>query len=137
MELPLPHGRWDLVIDVRSLINISVTTTGRRTYHKGIFTKSLPQQDVTKWTKIVEAWEADRTKLNPFARTVANKTEAAMHLQLAQEDAQDKLAGLDGDEFHTTLLKDMILQGIQLEASQWRITWLNKELGLHLTPVST
>ncbi|KAK0491728.1 hypothetical protein EDD18DRAFT_1109479 [Armillaria luteobubalina] len=97
------------------------------------FTKSLPQQDVAKWTEIVEAWEADRTKLNPFARTVANKTEAAMHLQLAQEDAQDELAGLDSDEFHTTSPKDMILQGIQLEGSQRRIAWLNKDLGLHST----
>ncbi|KAK0505477.1 hypothetical protein EDD18DRAFT_1305540 [Armillaria luteobubalina] len=95
------------------------------------FTKSLPQQDVAKWTEIVEAWEADRTKLNPFARTVANKTEAAMRLQLAQEDAQDELAGLDGDEFHTMSPKDMISQGIQLEGSQ--IAWLNKDLGLHST----
>ncbi|KAK0481089.1 hypothetical protein EDD18DRAFT_1312229 [Armillaria luteobubalina] len=97
------------------------------------FTKSLPQQDVAKWTEIVEAWEADRTKLNPFAQTVANKTEAAMRLQLAQEDAQDELAGLDGDEFHTTSPKDMISQGIQLEGSQRRIAQLNKDLGLHST----
>ncbi|KAK0490177.1 hypothetical protein EDD18DRAFT_1109725 [Armillaria luteobubalina] len=58
----------------------------------------------------VEAWEADRTKLNPFTQTVANKTEAAMRLQLAQEDAQDELASLNGDEFHTTSLKDVISQ---------------------------
>ncbi|KAK0475680.1 hypothetical protein EDD18DRAFT_1115892 [Armillaria luteobubalina] len=97
------------------------------------FTKSLPQQDVAKWTEIVEAWEADRTKLNPFAQTVANKTEAAMRLQLAQEDAQDELAGLDSNEFHTTSPKDMISQGIQLEGSQRRIARLNKDLGLHST----
>ncbi|KAK0222068.1 hypothetical protein IW262DRAFT_1460349 [Armillaria fumosa] len=67
---------------------------------------------------MIEAWEADRTKVNSFAQTVANKTEAVMRLQLAQEDAQDELAGLDGNKFHTTSPKDMILQGIQLEASQ-------------------
>ncbi|KAK0491901.1 hypothetical protein EDD18DRAFT_1109315 [Armillaria luteobubalina] len=82
------------------------------------FMRSLPQQDVTKWTEMVEAWEADRMKPNPFAWTVANKTEAAMHLQLAQDDAQDELAGLNSDDLHTTLPKDMISQGIQLEASQ-------------------
>ncbi|KAK0466634.1 hypothetical protein IW261DRAFT_1553911 [Armillaria novae-zelandiae] len=100
------------------------------------FTKSLPQQDVAKWTELVEAWEADRTKPNPFARTVAiplDKTEAAMHLQLAQEDAQDELAGLDGNELHTTSPKDMISQGIQLEASHSIIAQLNKELGPHST----
>ncbi|KAK0488128.1 hypothetical protein EDD18DRAFT_1110504 [Armillaria luteobubalina] len=97
------------------------------------FMKSLPQQDVAKWTEIVEAWEADRTKLNPFTWTVANKTEAAMRLQFAQEDTQDELAGLDSDEFHTTSPKDMISQGIQLEGSQRRIAQLNKDLGLHST----
>ncbi|KAK0491756.1 hypothetical protein EDD18DRAFT_1109505 [Armillaria luteobubalina] len=100
------------------------------------FTKSLPQQDVAKWTEIVEAWEADRTKLNPFTRTLTamlDKTKAAMRLQLAQEDAQDELASLDGDEFHTMSPKDMISQGIQLEGSQRRIAWLNKDLGLHST----
>ncbi len=42
-----------------------------------------------------------------------------MRLQLAREDAQDEIAGLDGDELHTTSPKDMISQGIQLESSQY------------------
>ncbi|KAK0501996.1 hypothetical protein EDD18DRAFT_1100491 [Armillaria luteobubalina] len=87
--------------------------------------------DVAKWTEMVEAWEVDRNKPNPFAQTVASKTEAVMHLQLAQEDAQDEMAGLNGDTLHTTSLKGMISQGIQLESSQWRISHLNKELGAH------
>ncbi|KAK0482877.1 hypothetical protein EDD18DRAFT_1362407 [Armillaria luteobubalina] len=92
------------------------------------FTVSLPQSDVAKWTEMVEAWEVDRNNPNPFAQTVASKTEAAMHLQLAWEDAQDEMAGLDEDTLHTTLPKGMISQGIQLESSQWRISHLNKEL---------
>ncbi|KAK0496439.1 hypothetical protein EDD18DRAFT_1353189 [Armillaria luteobubalina] len=55
------------------------------------FTVSLPQNNVEKWTKMVEDWEVDRTKPNPFAQTVASKTEAAMCLQLAREDAQVEL----------------------------------------------
>ncbi|KAK0467414.1 hypothetical protein IW261DRAFT_1680454 [Armillaria novae-zelandiae] len=97
------------------------------------FTASLPQSDVVKWTEMVEAWEVDRNKPNPFAWTVASTTEAAMHLQLAQEDAQDEITELDGDALHTTSLKGMISQGIQLESSQWRISCLNKELGAHST----
>ncbi|PBK60798.1 hypothetical protein ARMSODRAFT_1026235 [Armillaria solidipes] len=77
---------------------------------------------------MVETWEADRKKPNPFARTVANKTEAAMHLQLAQEDAQDELAGLNGDELHTTSPKDMISQGIQLELSQIKAWFVVQEV---------
>ncbi|KAK0471979.1 hypothetical protein EDD18DRAFT_1314665 [Armillaria luteobubalina] len=76
---------------------------------------SLPQSDVVKWTKMVEDWEVDRNKPNPFARTVAN--------------AQDELVGLDGDALHTTSPKGIISQGIQLESSQRRISCLNKELG--------
>ncbi|KAK0460313.1 hypothetical protein IW261DRAFT_1587084 [Armillaria novae-zelandiae] len=95
------------------------------------FTASLPQSDVVKWTEMVEAWEVDRNKPNPFARTVASMTEAAMRLQLAREDAQDEIAGLDGDALHTTSPKGMISQGIQLESSQRRISRLNKELGAH------
>ncbi|KAK0467431.1 hypothetical protein IW261DRAFT_1613021 [Armillaria novae-zelandiae] len=97
------------------------------------FTASLPQSDVVKWTEMVEAWEVDRNKPNPFARTVASTTEAAMRLQLAREDAQDEIAGLDGDALHTTSPKGMISQGIQLESSQRRISRLNKELGAHST----
>ncbi|KAK0500890.1 hypothetical protein EDD18DRAFT_1348323 [Armillaria luteobubalina] len=97
------------------------------------FSASLPQSDVVKWTKMVEDWEVDRNKPNPFARTVASKTEAAMRLQLAREDAQDELVGLDGDALHTTSPKGMISQGIQLESSQRRISRLNKELGVHST----
>ncbi|KAK0477741.1 hypothetical protein EDD18DRAFT_1312696 [Armillaria luteobubalina] len=97
------------------------------------FTVSLPQSDVATWSEMVEAWEVDRNKPNPFTQTVASKTEAAMHLQLAQEDAQDEMAGLDGDALHTTSPKGMISQGIQLESSQRRISRLNKELGAHST----
>ncbi|KAK0209439.1 hypothetical protein IW262DRAFT_1529245 [Armillaria fumosa] len=97
------------------------------------FMASLPQTDVAKWTKMVEGWEVDRNKPNPFARTVASKMEAAMHLQLAREDVQDEIAGLDGDMLHTTSPKSMISQGIQLESAQRRVSHLTKELGAHST----
>ncbi|KAK0478694.1 hypothetical protein EDD18DRAFT_1364550 [Armillaria luteobubalina] len=97
------------------------------------FMALLPRDNIVKWTKMVEDWEVDRTKPNPFARTVASKTEATMHLQLSQEDAQDEMAGLDGDALHAMSLKAMISQGIQLESSQQRISHLNKELGAHST----
>ncbi|KAK0478646.1 hypothetical protein EDD18DRAFT_1364574 [Armillaria luteobubalina] len=97
------------------------------------FSASLPQSDVVKWTKMVEDWEVDRNKPNPFAQMVASKTEAMMRLQLAREDTQDELVGLDGDALHTMSPKGMISQGIQLESSQRRISCLNKELGVHST----
>ncbi|KAK0493830.1 hypothetical protein EDD18DRAFT_1356320 [Armillaria luteobubalina] len=56
-----------------------------------------------------------------------------MHLQLAQEDAQDKLAGLESDQLFVTSPKDMISQGVQIEASQCKIARMNKELGQHST----
>ncbi|KAK0475322.1 hypothetical protein EDD18DRAFT_1116096 [Armillaria luteobubalina] len=97
------------------------------------FTNTFLSEDIMKWTTMVEGWEADREQPNPFARTVASKLEATMHLQLAQEDVQDELAGLDGDELFVTSPKDIIVQGVQMEASQHRITRMNKDLGQHST----
>ncbi|KAK0228030.1 hypothetical protein IW262DRAFT_1532140 [Armillaria fumosa] len=97
------------------------------------FMTTLPTDDVAKWTAMVEAWEADREQFNPFAWIVASKSEVAMHLQLACEDAQDELAGLEGDQLYVMSPKDMIAQGVQIEASQRRIARMNKELGEHST----
>ncbi|KAK0213555.1 hypothetical protein IW262DRAFT_1301039 [Armillaria fumosa] len=97
------------------------------------FTTTLPTDDVAKWTAMVEAWEADREQFNPFARIVASKSEAAMCLQLACEDVQDELAGLEGDQLYVMSPKDMIAQGVQIETSQRRIARMNKELGEHST----
>ncbi|KAK0502087.1 hypothetical protein EDD18DRAFT_1100581 [Armillaria luteobubalina] len=131
--------RWVLGIDAKNSINILEISIGRKTCRKikdavpkaskhedqfKCFTTSLPQSDVVKWTEMAEAWEVDRNNPNPFARTVASKTEAAMHLQLAWEDAQDEMAGLDGDTLHTTSPK---------EFHRRRISHLNKELGAHST----
>ncbi|KAK0478572.1 hypothetical protein EDD18DRAFT_1312571 [Armillaria luteobubalina] len=88
------------------------------------FTTTLPTDDTAKWTAMVESWEADREQFNPFARVVASKSEAAMCLQLAREDAQDE----EGDQLYIMSPKDMIVQGVQIEASQ-----INKELGEHST----
>ncbi|KAK0477410.1 hypothetical protein IW261DRAFT_1551980 [Armillaria novae-zelandiae] len=95
------------------------------------FMMTLPTDDVAKWTTMVEAWEADREQFNPFAWIVASKLEAAMHLQLAHEDAQDELAGLEGNQLYVMSPKDMIAQGVQIEASQ--IARMNKDLGEHST----
>ncbi|KAK0465758.1 hypothetical protein IW261DRAFT_1427079 [Armillaria novae-zelandiae] len=76
------------------------------------FTKTLPSEEIAKWTAMVEACEADREEPNPFARTGASKSEAAMRLQLAREDAQDELAGLDGDQLFVTSPKDMVAQDV-------------------------
>ncbi|KAK0492134.1 hypothetical protein EDD18DRAFT_1358166 [Armillaria luteobubalina] len=56
-----------------------------------------------------------------------------MHLQLAREDAQDELADLDGDQLFITSPKDMVAQGVQIEALQHKIARINKELGQHST----
>ncbi|KAK0472593.1 hypothetical protein IW261DRAFT_1424183 [Armillaria novae-zelandiae] len=97
------------------------------------FTKTLPSEEIAKWTVMVEAWEADTEEPNPFAQTMASKSEAAMCLQLAHKDAQDELVGLNGDQLFVTSPKDMVAQGVQIEASQHRITRINKELGQHST----
>ncbi|KAK0488218.1 hypothetical protein EDD18DRAFT_1335263 [Armillaria luteobubalina] len=87
MSFHIHVGRWALVIDGRNWINILGTSIGRKMCRKikdavpkasdhedrfERFTASLPQGDVVKWTTMVEAWEMDRNKTNPFARTVAS-----------------------------------------------------------------
>ncbi|KAK0474610.1 hypothetical protein IW261DRAFT_1341509, partial [Armillaria novae-zelandiae] len=94
------------------------------------FTASLPQSDVAKWWR-TGRWigTSPTLLLEPSPVSPSGKTEAAMHLQLAQEDAQDEY----GDALHTTSSKGMISQGIQLESSQYVTSHLNKELGAHST----
>ncbi len=38
------------------------------------FTRSLPQQNVTEWTIVVEAWEQNPALQNPFETTVPHKS---------------------------------------------------------------
>ncbi|KAK0486448.1 hypothetical protein IW261DRAFT_1416228 [Armillaria novae-zelandiae] len=103
---------WQKNISIDAVLN-----TAEYESHFKHFTKTLPSEEIAKWTMMVEAWEADREEPNPFAQTMASKSEAAMHLQLACKDAQDELVGLDGDQLFDTSLKDMVAQGVQIEAS--------------------
>ncbi|KAK0470911.1 hypothetical protein IW261DRAFT_1553650 [Armillaria novae-zelandiae] len=119
--------------DVNWQKNDAVPNAAEFESHFERFTMTLPTDDVAKWTTMVEAWEADREQFNPFARIVTSKLEAAMRLQLARKDAQDELAGLEGDQLYVTSPKDMIAQGVQIEASQRRIARMNKDLGEHST----
>jgi hypothetical protein len=41
-------------------------------YHE--FSKSLPEASVSEWRAMVEAWEKDRMKTNPFVITVKSMT---------------------------------------------------------------
>ncbi|KAK0465848.1 hypothetical protein IW261DRAFT_1426997 [Armillaria novae-zelandiae] len=85
------------------------------------FKTTLPTDDVAKWTTMVEAWEADRD------------IQMSVTILLAREDAQDELAGLEGNQLYVMSPKDMIAQGVQIEASQRRIARMNKDLGEHST----
>ena len=37
------------------------------------FTDSLPAQSILEWTNVVEQWEADSSKTNPFVSTTKSK----------------------------------------------------------------
>ncbi|KAK0493893.1 hypothetical protein EDD18DRAFT_1077920, partial [Armillaria luteobubalina] len=103
--------------------------------HFECFTATLPMSNVAQWTTMVETWEIKYCDANiQLSLTILlGKSEAAMHLQLACEDAQDELASLEGDQLYFTSPKDMIAQGVQIEASQQRMARMNKELGEHST----
>ncbi|GBE80356.1 hypothetical protein SCP_0300710 [Sparassis crispa] len=74
---------------------------------------------VQEWTKIVEAWEAD-PKNAPNRLTVTQPTisQAAVHLQLAEEDAELLKRGLRMNIHHEVSPSMMIMAGLELQEQQ-------------------
>ncbi|KAG2366572.1 hypothetical protein BDR07DRAFT_1449292 [Suillus spraguei] len=61
----------------------------------GDFEEAIPTESFTSWCQMVEEWEADRSRPNLFELTAVPVTQASVHLELSQAEADQLKHGLD------------------------------------------
>ncbi|TFK58945.1 hypothetical protein BDN72DRAFT_781409 [Pluteus cervinus] len=89
------------------------------------------------WMKMVQDWEKDRTKPNPFTSTQQGLTIHQVRLELATED-QDRIAKEKATEVqHEVRPSEMLSQGIELEDLQASLEYDYAHLSLHPTPLQS
>ncbi|KAG2740851.1 hypothetical protein P692DRAFT_201842407 [Suillus brevipes Sb2] len=71
-----------------------------------------------EWRLEVKAWEEDNTKMNTFDTRVTSITQAAVHAQLVELEAQELEAGNDCSLHADVLPSILISSGIELEDQQ-------------------
>ncbi|KAG1722239.1 hypothetical protein EDB19DRAFT_1898224 [Suillus lakei] len=86
-----------------------------------------------EWRLEVEAWEEDNTKLNPFDTRVTSITQAAVHAQLVELEAQELEAGNDCSLHADVSPSILISSGIELEDQQQRLKYDITNISLHPT----
>ncbi|KAH6916353.1 hypothetical protein BKA70DRAFT_1419261 [Coprinopsis sp. MPI-PUGE-AT-0042] len=100
------------------------------------FSAGLPDENVARWTKEVQAWERDLSKPNPFVSTSKVLTQNAVRLKLANEDAaalqEGSIVPAHGDVTPSTFIR----LGIELEEAQHKLAIDVKCLGTHSTDLS-
>ncbi|KAF9456838.1 hypothetical protein BDZ94DRAFT_1176782, partial [Collybia nuda] len=96
------------------------------------FNASLLQVTTTQWTKMVQAWENDKTQPNPFKCTERRITEHTVCLELARDDASSIRSS--SQVVHENMPPSLLLtQGLELEDQQRRLRIDAKALGSHST----
>ncbi|KIJ89975.1 hypothetical protein K443DRAFT_55668, partial [Laccaria amethystina LaAM-08-1] len=86
------------------------------------FSASLQDQAfVPKWTKMVEEWEKDPSKSNPYMSVVATASQDDVKRQLLLEEKESLKAGIP--QIHDTGPTSFITMGLLVEDSQRRIAW--------------
>ncbi|KAG1719290.1 hypothetical protein EDB19DRAFT_1898779 [Suillus lakei] len=91
-----------------------------------------PEQ-VAEWTLAVERWESDSSQENPFASTGKPPTQAAVRLNLSQQEAENLKRGMD-DSLHEEVSRSVLISsGMEIEDQQCRLARDLELLGAHPT----
>ncbi|KAK6996601.1 CxC2 domain-containing protein [Favolaschia claudopus] len=75
-----------------------------------------------EWQSMIEAWEADRERKNPYEsmdKRQEGVSESAIRLELAKEELEE--ASLGTGRLHGTSASSFLVMGLQLEQQQFRI----------------
>ncbi|TFK74082.1 hypothetical protein BDN72DRAFT_914121 [Pluteus cervinus] len=92
---------------------------------------------IQTWTAMVQAWEADRTKLNPFVSTREVLSIHKVRLELAEEDQQHLAKGTEDKEdkqvHQEVTLSEFLSQAIELEDVQSVLATDYSNISLHPT----
>lgn len=84
----------------------------------GDFEEAIPTESITSWHQMVEEWEADRSKPNPFESAAVPITQASVRLELSQAEADQLKRGLDVSLHAEVSPSVLIAAGTDLEAQQ-------------------
>ncbi|GBE84258.1 hypothetical protein SCP_0602360 [Sparassis crispa] len=91
-------------------------------------------EDWNLWRNTVKTWEKGSSKPNPVVVTCPTVTQAAVHLQLANEEAAELENGVQSGMVHDLVSPSvMIMAGIELQEQQYCLWHDIATLGAHST----
>ncbi|KII87217.1 hypothetical protein PLICRDRAFT_112660, partial [Plicaturopsis crispa FD-325 SS-3] len=132
------YHNWKKVTSIGpSLLRKMKESVPERGDHVWAFTQlsaNMPPDAVKTWTEMVEAWEADNTRQNPFKSTVKTPTQADVRRELAVAEADDIARG-DTELLHDTVSPTILITtGFDIEEQQRRLRFdCTKGTGLNPT----
>ncbi|KAH7909550.1 hypothetical protein BJ138DRAFT_1197507 [Hygrophoropsis aurantiaca] len=94
---------------------------------------TLSANHLAQYTSEMEAWEADRTKRNPFHSRVHAPTQSSIRLALAQEEKQELDNGNNTSLHADVSPSTLISAGLDLQEQQRRLSSQLSGLGEHST----
>ncbi|RDX40751.1 hypothetical protein OH76DRAFT_1459407 [Lentinus brumalis] len=98
------------------------------------FTRALPRVDTEKWEAMVTTWEAAPTTApNPYDLVRSHITQAALRVEMAQEDAADIQAGRAVSLHDDWSASTLVIVSMELEDHQRKMKADIKALGSHPT----
>ncbi|KAJ7174245.1 hypothetical protein B0H12DRAFT_1246897 [Mycena haematopus] len=97
--------------------------------------ESLGPSVVEGWTEMVQEWEADVTKKNPFETLRKDSHVAQVRVELAAEAAQREADGVEDPSFlwEDVHVSELLAMGLQLENQQRILAFDVSSTGLHPT----
>ncbi|KAG1845269.1 hypothetical protein C8R48DRAFT_750776 [Suillus tomentosus] len=116
--------------------NFALTEVQERINDLIDFEASLATDELAKWRKDIEAWEADHLQPNPFeSRATATMTQAAVRLALSMAEAAEIERGSNMSLHDDISPSVLISSGLELEDQQRRLDFDAKMIGQHATDV--
>jgi len=124
-----------VTLDSTFLRKVNEAVSARELHVKAFqcFDAALLVEDTVAWTKMVQVWERDVNKPNPFAPTLQRISENDVRLELAQEEEAGLREVLTSNIHEDVPPSRLIAQGLELEDLQCLLRSDTKSLGPHST----
>ncbi|KAH7905401.1 hypothetical protein BJ138DRAFT_1138292 [Hygrophoropsis aurantiaca] len=125
-------GDWNWKSSIILKLKVAVEERQKHIDDFNEFQTAVPDA-ATQWQVLVEAWEEDNTKQNPFESTVAAMTQASVRLALARAEATELERGIDRSLYPDVPPSILISAGLDLEDQQRRLQSDLKDTSMHAT----
>ncbi|KDQ54200.1 hypothetical protein JAAARDRAFT_60933 [Jaapia argillacea MUCL 33604] len=119
------NWNWSLLLGFRecseltpfTIILIFLVRKQRNNFEE--FSATFSPETVVQWEKMVDMWNEDRSRLNPYQEPPSTATLNDVRLELAREEAADAARG--NLSTHNVSMSSFIVTGLELEEQQWVI----------------